>query len=80
MHLIITESICSWQNHAPARAQDKSQTTNCGQPEAAPYPILGIKMETHSLFVWLGFVLFCFVLFLETGFLCVPLDVLELTP
>jgi hypothetical protein len=45
---------------------------------------MSFKLSTISKYFWFCFfvclfVLFCFVLFFETGFLCVALAVLELT-
>jgi hypothetical protein len=40
---------------------------------------LAIEMQPSNINFFFCFVLFCFLLFLETGFLCVALAVLELT-
>ena len=44
-HISQEETICSWQNHTSARAQDKSQSPTMKQPRI---PTPGIKTETHS--------------------------------
>ena len=42
-HQTITETICSWQNDIPARAQDKSQSAAEDSLKQPHIPHLGLK-------------------------------------
>jgi hypothetical protein len=47
-HHTIIETICSWQNHALARAWGKSQSSAKVSPKQPHITTPGIKMKTHS--------------------------------
>ena len=44
---MIAETICSWQNHAPASAWGKSQSAATDSPEQPTSPTPGIKIKAH---------------------------------
>ena len=44
-HHTITETICSWQNHAPARARAKSSSAAMDNMKQAHIPHLGLKWK-----------------------------------